>query len=59
PSQSFGLLLEAACFKIELNRRMPNGMYGAVRGRIISALLDLYRFYTYAQRQTKTCGCRI
>ncbi len=28
------LLHGAACFEVMLNRRMPNGMYGGVRGEI-------------------------
>ena len=30
------LLLRASCFEVMLNRRMPNGMYGGVRGGLNS-----------------------
>ena len=36
------LLSGPACFEIELNRRMPNGMSGGVRGRGEPSLLDCY-----------------
>ena len=29
---------------------MPNGMYGGVRGRIISALLDLFPPYSIVEK---------
>ncbi len=30
------LLLRTSCFEVMLNRRMPNGMYGGVRGGLNS-----------------------
>ena len=40
-SELYRLLQQSkAYFEIELNRRMPNGTYGGVRGRRKSALLD-------------------
>ena len=39
-SQKRGLV---SCYDLfELNRRMPNGMYGGVRGGVILPLLDYY-----------------
>ena len=34
------LLHGTSCFEVMLNRRMPNGMYGGVRGERKSPLLD-------------------
>ena len=34
------LLHGTSCFEVMLNRRMPNGMYGGVRGEKKSPLLD-------------------
>lgn len=34
--QLLRLLLRASCFEVMLNRRMPNGMYGGVRGGLNS-----------------------
>ena len=34
------LLYGTTCFEVMLNRRMPNGMYGGVRGERKSPLLD-------------------
>ena len=42
-SKLLRLLHETACFEVILNRRMPNGMYGGVRGEIKSPLLDPYK----------------
>ena len=36
-------------FNFELNRRVPNGMHGGVRGRSKSALLDCFE-------KCRTCG---
>ena len=36
-----GLLFRTPRFEVMLNRRMPNGMYGGVRGERKSPLLDL------------------
>ena len=38
--QLLRLLHGATCFEAMLNRRMPNGMYGGVRGERKSPLLD-------------------
>lgn len=43
--QLLRLLLRASCFEVMLNRRMPNGMYGGVRGEVQSPLLDYVRLY--------------
>ena len=37
------LLHGTSCFEVMLNRRMPKGMYGGVRGERKSPLLDLIR----------------
>ncbi len=38
--QLFGLLQRETCFEILLNRRIPNGTYGGVRGAASPSLLD-------------------
>lgn len=43
--QMLRLLLRTSCFEVMLNRRMPNGMYGGVRGEVQSPLLDYVRLY--------------
>ena len=43
-------------FNFELNRRVPNGMHGGVRGRSKSALLDLFSLLPavkYRRREKK------
>ena len=50
--QLLRLLYGTTCFEVMLNRRMPNGMYGGVRGERKSPLLD----FTKATR--KRAGCQ-
>ena len=42
--QLLRLLYGTTCFEVMLNRRMPNGMYGGVRGERKSPLLDFLPF---------------
>ena len=51
--QMLRLLLRTSCFEVMLNRRMPNGMYGGVRGGLNSPY-SICPFWKIRQEKERT-----
>ncbi len=49
---------ERYIFDFELNRRVPNGMYGGVRGRSNSDLLDYAVYVLFEVKTIRVCFYR-